>query len=78
MVYFFWTYFQPAFGVLAILKINEKNLNSCEGKKKEKAEMFIYFTMAKAFLETFSESEQFVIIVLLLGEKMLEENGIRV
>ena len=40
--------------------------------------MFIYFTKAKAFLETFSESEQFVIIVLLLGEKILEENGIRV
>ena len=78
MVYFFWTYFQPAFGFVAILKINEKNLNSSDGKKKEKAEMFIYFTKAKAFLETFSESEQFVIIVLLLGEKMLEDNGIRV
>ena len=47
--------------------------------------MYIYFNMAKAFLETFSESgcKFFKIVVffnyvLSLGKKMLEENGVKV
>ena len=38
--------------------------------------MYICFNKAKAFLETFSESGYFLIFILLLGKKMLEENGI--
>ena len=44
--------------------------------------MYIYFNKAKAFLETFNESGFKVqkslkfLIFILLGEKMLEENGI--
>ena len=38
---------------------------------------FNYFNKAKAFLETLSESGQFLIFILLLGKKMLKENGIR-
>ena len=46
--------------------------------------MYIYFNKAKAFLETFNETGfklikflQFLIFIL-LGEKMLVENGARV
>ena len=47
--------------------------------------MYIHFNMAKAFLETFSESgcKFFKIVVffnyvLSLGKKMLEKNGVKV
>ena len=47
--------------------------------------MYIYFNKTKAFLETFSDSGsrflksfEVLIFILLQGEKMLKENGIRV
>ena len=61
---------------------------SCEGKEnlcKEKVEMYIIFDKTKAFFETFSESGfkfskylQFLVLILLLGEKMAVENFNRV
>ena len=47
--------------------------------------MYIYFNKIEAFRETFTESGfkflkflRFRVFILLLGVKMLEENGIRV
>lgn len=70
------------------LKLNEKYLNSCDvkGYVRRKLKYIIdKITKAKAFPEISSESGfiflrylLFLVFILLLGDKILEENGVRV